>query len=48
MLGFVALNPTFYEGCQDLFLFFFGLAVPLDKPHLLLIGTQDPFYRFTP
>ena len=48
MLGFVSLNPTFYEGCQVLFFIFFELAIPLDKPHLLLMSTQDPIYPFMP
>jgi hypothetical protein len=48
LLGFVALNPTFYEGCQVLFFIFFELAFPLDKPHLLLMSTQDPIYPFMP
>jgi hypothetical protein len=42
------LNPTFYEGCQVLFFIFFELAFPLDKPHLLLMSTQDPIYPFMP
>ena len=42
------LSQPFYEGCQVLFLFFLGLAVPLDKPHLLLMSTQDSIYPFMP
>ncbi|MGB6381065.1 MAG: hypothetical protein WBG51_07830, partial [Syntrophobacteria bacterium] len=42
------LYPTFYEGCQVLFFIFFELAIPLDKPHLLLMSTQDPIYPFMP
>ena len=48
LLGLVALNPTFYEVRQVLFFIFFELAFPLDKPHLLLMSTQDPIYPFMP